>query len=475
MFIDREQELAFLNRITIRQRPGPAQLILLYGRRRIGKTELLLHWSQQTGLPTTYWTAEKEPAALQRRKLFAALTGTALQYTPIFASWSELWDAAAQTIGDTRRVLVLDELPYAMESDPATLSALQHAWDRAFQQMRSIIVLCGSQIRVMELIQGAQSPLFGRLSGQWYLQPLPFSALTAFFPTWPVEERIAVSALVGGVPAYLGWLDPELTFAENVRQVVLDPGSQFSAEPTLLIYDEVREPQPHLAILKAIGAGAHTLDAISNATLIGKTHLSSYLVRLQDLKLIERRLPATTASAERLRSRKGRYHLRDPYFRFYFRFMAPAHEQAGLSREQIWNRIQQDLRAFIGQTAFEDLARAWVLAQGQANQLPFAPEVIGSHWSRHVQADVVAVNWREHAILIGECKWSTDRVDRQIVHDLIEGKTPLVMRDLPDAGQGWTSTYACFARGGFTDAARQLMETHQGWCIDLEMLDRGLP
>lgn len=105
---------------------------------------------------------------------------------------------------------------------------------------------------------------------------------------------------------------------------------------------------PHLAILKAIGAGAHTLEDISNATLIGKTHLSSYLVRLQDLKFIERRLPATIASAERLRSRKGRYHLRDPYFRFYFRFMAPAHEQAGLSREQLWSRIQQDLRLLSG-------------------------------------------------------------------------------------------------------------------------------
>ncbi len=475
MFVDREQELAFLNRVAARQRPGPAQLILLYGRRRVGKTELLLHWSQQSGIPTTYWTAEKEPAALQRRKLFAALTRMPLQYSPIFASWSELWDAVAQRIGDERQILVLDELPYAIESDPAMLSALQHAWDRLFQRMRSIIVLCGSQIRTMELLQASQSPLFGRLTGQWYLQPLPFSALKAFFPSWSVEERIAVSALVGGIPAYLGWLDPELTFAENVRQVVLDPGSQFSAEPTLLIYDEVREPQPHLAILKAIGAGAHTLEEISNATLIGKTHLSSYLVRLQDLKLIERRLPATLASAERLRSRKGRYHLRDPYFRFYFRFMAPAHEQAGLSHEQLWSRIQQDLRAFIGQTAFEDLARAWVMAQGQANQLPFAPEVIGSHWSRHVQADVVAVSWRERAILIGECKWSTERVDRQIVRDLIEGKTPLVLRHMPEQGQGWRVTYACFARAGFTEAARQLMDIHQGLCVDLAMLERDLP
>jgi len=475
MFVDREQELAFLSRISTRRRPGPAQLVLLYGRRRVGKTELLLHWSQQSGIPTTYWTAEKEPAALQRRKLFAALTAMPLQYTPIFASWAELWDAAAQTIGDERRVLVLDELPYAIESDPATLSALQRAWDRAFQHMRAIIVLCGSQIRVMELLQASQSPLFGRLTGQWYLQPLPFSALKAFFPAWSIDERIAVYALVGGVPAYMSWLDPDLTFAENVRQVVLDPGSQFSAEPALLIYDEVREPQPHLAILKAIGMGAHTLDEISNATLIGKTHLSSYLVRLQDLKLIERRLPTTVASVQRLRSRKGRYHLRDPYFRFYFRFLAPAHEQAGLSSEQIWSRIQQDLRAFIGQTAFEDLARAWVLTQGQANRLPFAPEVIGSHWSRQVQVDVAAVNWRQRAILIGECKWGTERVDRQTVRELIEGKTPLVLRDLPEGGQNWSVTYACFARGGFTDAARQLMDAHHGICVSPETLDSDLP
>ena len=290
--------------------------------------------------------------------------------------------------------------------------------------------------------------------------------LNGHYVSAPVQERLSEVIAVGD------WLNdiPMLETAGRSYAMAHAPDEVKAAATEVL-----KAWQPHLAILKAIGAGAHTLDDISNATLIGKTHLSSYLVRLQDLKLIERRLPATVASAERLRSRKGRYHLRDPYFRFYFRFMAPAHEQAGLSREQLWSRIQQDLRAFIGQTAFEDLARAWVLAQGQANRLPFAPEVIGSHWSRHVQADVVAVNWRERAILIGECKWSTDRVDRQIVRDLIEAKTPLVLRDLPDQGQGWTVIYACFARGGFTDAARQFMDTHQGICVDLEMLDRDLP
>jgi uncharacterized protein len=149
MFVDREQEFAFLNHLAARRRPGPAQLLLLYGRRRIGKTSLLLHWSQQSGLPTTYWTAEKEPAPLQRRKLFAALSAMPLQHTPIFGSWSELWDAAARTIGDQRRVLVLDELPYAIESDPAMLSALQHAWDRAFQHSHAILPVAAPAAAVL--------------------------------------------------------------------------------------------------------------------------------------------------------------------------------------------------------------------------------------------------------------------------------------------------------------------------------------
>ncbi len=259
-----------------------------------------------SAVPTTCWTAEKEPAALQRRKLFATLAQTSVQFTPTFPSWAELWVAVAEHLGQTRRILVLDELSYAIESDPATLSALQHAWNHRLWHTNTIIVLCGSQVQTMVRIQTTQSPLFGRLTGQWQLDPLPFSALRAFFPAWSTKERIALSAVVGTVPAYLEWLDPERSFADNMRHHVLSPGSIFSAEPALLLYDEVREPQPHLAILKAIGTGAHTLDAIA------KPHLAAYLTHLQDLRFVERRLPATLTPAQQLRSHRGRYHLTDP-------------------------------------------------------------------------------------------------------------------------------------------------------------------
>lgn len=471
MFIDRQKELHFLNNILTRQRPGPAQMILLYGRRRVGKTALLLHWAETNDTPYTYWSAEKEPANLQRRKLYARLQNVPLRQAPIFDSWAELWDAVANIIGQKRHILILDELPYAAEGDPATLSALQHAWDHHFQHSNIILVLCGSQVKAMEALQFHQSPLFGRLTGQWHLQPMPFTTLAEFLPAWSHEERVAAYAVVGGIPAYLNWLNPGLSLVENIRQIILAEGGMFLAEPTFLLYDEVREPQSYLAVLKAIGTGQHTLSEISHAAMIATSHLSIHLVRLQELKMVERRLPATIPPAQRRHSRQGRYHLQDPFFRFYFRFIAPFYDYLPFDTDKLLDKIKQELRAFVGQTTFEELAQQWVIQQGRAGSLPFIPDIVGAHWSRRAQVDVVAINWTERQILLGECKWGHEAVSRQIVRELIDRKVPLVTRDLPEEGAGWQVYYALFSRAGFTAAAlTELGQAHQGLAIDLPTL-----
>jgi hypothetical protein len=248
----------------------------------------------------------------------------------------------------------------------------------------------------------------------------------------------------------------------------------FVAEPTFLLYDEVREPATHLAILKAIGAGNHTLSDISNAALVSKTHLSAYLARLRELRMVERRLPVTVPPARRRRARTGRYHLLDPYFRFYFRFLAPHQDDLAYRPELVLPRIREGLRAFVGMTAFEELSRQWVLEQGRAGALPFEVREVGSHWSRRVQVDVVAVNWTDHQILLGEAKWGTGAVGRSVIRDLLETKTPKALRDLPGEGAGWHVHYAFFSRAGFTDAARVEAELVGAQMVDLEILDAGL-
>lgn len=472
MFVDRQEELAFLNQLLTRKRPGPAQLILLYGRRRVGKTELLKHWAKHSNVPFTYWSADKESAALQRRSFMATMLDMPEDQASSFESWPALWRWLAPRLAaqKERSILILDELSYVSAADPAILSALQHAWDHHLKDSNIMIVLCGSQITTMEAIMQHQSPLFGRFSGQWHLKSLPFYSLREFFPNWSIEERVALYSIVGGVPAYLQWLDDEIGLSQNIQRVMLQPGSMFVAEPDWLLYDELRDLSTYKSILRAISNGAHTLKAISDACLIGSSGLTFHLEKLQDLHFVERRLPVTLTTAQRRRSKQGRYHLNDPFFRFYFRFLQP-HLSSLMSAEETTNHIRSELRAFIG-LAFERLAQEWIVAQARAQKLPFTPQAVGSHWSRKVQIDVVAINHDTREILLGECKWGTDAVGRQVVRDLIEQKAVKLRQELPN-GEQWHFYYAIFGRAGLTSAALAELATVDGLPIDLETLDQG--
>ena len=475
MFFDRQDELAFLNSLLTRQRPSLGQMSLMYGRRRVGKTELLLQWAQQSGVEYVYWEAVKETATQQRTHLWSRLFGLPATASPIYRTWMDFWDATAQKINEKQKILILDELPYAADSDPAMLSSLQAAWDQYFQKSKTVIVLCGSRFHVMETLQATQSPLHGRISTQWELAPLPFSSLKEFFPKWSAEERVAAYAMVGGIPAYLSWLNPDLDLINNVREVILSPGSIFRAEPQFLISDEVRDPSVYLSIIKAIGNGAHTVTEISERAFIPSTSLSFYLNTLQDLHLVDRRFPVTQNDKQKMHSQTGRYHLSDPYFRFYFPFLEPFISSPPFYPEQVIERMKQNLRSFVGSTAFEDLARQWVRIQVQAGELGFVPEKIGSHWSRRVQIDVVAINRTTRDLLLGECKWGDGAVGRDVIVDLVEHKTPQLLSDILDSNKKeWKIWYVVFARTGFTQAAKTEMKKYGGTLVDLKGIEKAL-
>ncbi|NJM40067.1 MAG: DUF234 domain-containing protein, partial [Anaerolineae bacterium] len=137
-------------------------------------------------------------------------------------------------------------------------------------------------------------------------------------------------------------------------------------------------------------------------------------------------------------------------------------------------QIREQLRGFLSLSAFEPLAQQWVAQQGRAGKLPFQPEVVGAHWSRRVQVDVVAINWTEKQILLGECKWGLDAIDRSTMRELTEDKTPKVLADLPNGGEGWRVTQALFTRRGITPAARAAMQQQGGLVVDLERMDEEL-
>lgn len=469
-FVGREKELAELSMVL---EDDGAQFIIVYGRRRTGKTTLVLRWSEMTGRPVIYWVATRDTPAQVRLGFTQALWAWAYpgsQAVPRFDTWAEIFETAAQLIGDRPVILIMDEFSYAAESDPSLPSNLQAAWDHHFKNRNATIVLTGSHIGMMVDLMAYHAPLYGRFTAQLPLDPLPFSALAEFLPRYTIAERVAVYAVAGGIPAYLERFKDIESIGANIQRLFMRRTGLFRSEPFILVGDVIRrETQTYEAVLKAVAAGKRTPQEIGAMVGLASSYLSPYLKQLEKLRLIERRLPATIPPERRQTSRTSRYHLADPYLRFYFRFIAPnlnlvEQELTGI----LWERMKEQFRAFVGVTAFEELCREWMLIQARAGKLSIPPEIVGSHWAKDAQVDVVAINWREKTILLGECKWGVDVVRRSIVRELL-AKAPRV---IPEGD--WQVHYALFARAGFTDAARAEGDAVGALLVDLTTLDRDL-
>ncbi|MBI5651446.1 MAG: ATP-binding protein [Chloroflexi bacterium] len=450
-----------------------AQFLIVYGRRRVGKTTLLLQWGERGNLPTIYWPIARANAFSLRQELAQAVWRTLAPgiTPPTFDSWEGLFENIAALAGRRRVLLIMDEFPWAMEADSALASRLQHAWDHLFKKTNLNLALAGSHIGMMARLFEYQSPLYGRFTAQLHVKPLPFSALAEFLPRYDIERRIATYAIVGGVPAYLERMKDDRSIAENLKAEIMSATGIFRNEPFFLISDQVKETRNFIEVIRAIGRGNHTLEDIATVAHIPKHHTIVYLDRLQDLGMVERRLPATILPAKRSRSHQGRYHLFDHYHRFHFRFIDPNLDLLEQKRyNQVWEKIESQIRAFVGGTAFEELCREWVWAEADHNGLPFVPEIVGSHWGRGIQIDVVAIDWRSKHILVGEAKWEVNQVSAKMLKDFVEKANKYIAKDF----NGWAVQLLYFARTGFTQATREEATDAHVRLIDLKELAQRL-
>jgi hypothetical protein len=479
MLVDRERELGELNVLLQSARPS---LLAVVGRRRLGKTTLLVHWARTSGHPYIYWVGSHFPS----ETLLGQFSKQVWQHSnpdrkvPVnfrYDSWSEAFEALAEACqGDQRHIVILDEFPYAIQSEPALPSALQNAWDHHLKFSNISLVLCGSQVGMMERLLGADAPLYGRMLGPLRVRPLPYSATAEFFPRYNAEQRIATYAILGGVPAYLEQFTDELSISQNLRHNLYRETGLFRTDPDYLIGEQVRDLKVYQAVLSAIALGARKpADIALQADLSQRSGVDPYLSQLVEMDYVRRELPTTVPPNKRQTSRLSRYVLSDNYLRFYFRFVR---SNLNIIAQQLYDevekRISEQLRAFVRMTAFEELSREWVLTQARSGRMPFGVEQVGSHWRGGVQVDVVAINWREKQILLGESKWQPEPIRNRIVRELIEVKTPKVLKILPEMGEDWQVHYAFFSRNGFTEAANSLANEHSAQLVDLERLDHDL-
>lgn len=417
-FVGRRRELDLLARAFDSSR---AEFIPIYGRRRVGKSELILQFANER--PAVYYLGKQSPMELQVQE-FLSEAASALSMPLLADLRIDNWRQALRTVveqwrnahPDKKLILALDEFQWTAAASPEILSDLQYCWDRHWKPAGNLVlVLCGSYLGFMEReVLGRASPLFGRRTAQIHLQPFGHQEAAAFHPGWSVVDQARAYFLVGGVPQYLLSLDGTRSIDANIRESVLSEYSPLFHEPTFLLREELREIAPYHAILFAIADGAATVRAMANATGLPERNLHYYIQQLAGLGYIERSYPL---DGRRRNLRQMRLRIADPLLKFWFRFVFPNTSilrSAGPERT-FAERIAPQLDGWFG-GRFEDLCRE-SLAQIYANEGVSASFEIGQFWSKETQIDTVGLrddNWTD----LCECKWGRFGSARALVDEL---------------------------------------------------------
>ncbi len=449
-FLDREDELRYLRE---RAASGRAELVVLYGRRRVGKTELLRRFCAQ--LPHLFFVASQTTSEQLLRELSALLVeipGSPLPEGTLLQDWPSAFRLFGRIARDRRLVVVMDEFPYLLGANPAVASQLQNLWDAELRQTQLVLVLCGSQVSVMESdVLGQRSPLYGRRTGQWMVKPLGYRDAARFLPGYSREDQLAAYGILGGMPAYLEQFDSAEPLATNVVGALLTRGAMLYEEVPFMLQAELREAARYAAALAALASGATRHQDVARAVFGSESRASAqpYLNRLERLGLVERVVPATVRNPAR--TRDAIYRIGDPFVRFWFRFAAPNRSALEQGRAQeVWaQRVRPSLPEYMG-PVFEGCARAhtWLLARD--GRLPFVPDAVGSWWDGKEEIDVVAVRHASRDAYLAECSWSASSAHPREVDDL-QRKAAYFQTRTGYAPRG----LALYARRQFSPAARR--------------------
>lgn len=442
-FIGREPELQALEQEYLRH----SGFVVIYGRRRVGKTTLIKEFIKNKSALYFLATEEMERQSM-KRFLSSVVTFTGQSYlkNANFTDWESIFQIFADYKPNEKKILIIDEFQYLVQVNAAYPSIFQHVWDEVLMKKNVTVILCGSLISMMTThVLSYSSPLYGRRTAQIRLQPLKFTELLKKVKNRSFSELIELYALTGGVPKYLEFFENDKPLLENIKNNVLSKSGFLYEEPQFLLESEVREPVNYFSIIKTIAQGNRKLSEIAGALEYKGTSLTPYLTTLMDLHLVEKRVPVTEKSPEK--SRKGLYFITDNFINFWFNFVYPYKGELELDNQEI---VLEKLRSnFIDNFVsfiYEDVCKDIFARLCKEKIINFSPSKIGSYWntSSNIEIDVVAVDNTNKKIFAGECKYyQNNPIDIGVYSSLIEKcKTP----DF----SGYKIVYGLFSKSGFS-------------------------
>ncbi len=448
-FIGRQEELKLLSRVWEVDR---AALVILYGRRRVGKTRLLTHWVTQHEDEGLYWMAPATSALDQLRSFSQALMDFSDPDAPIpddftYSSWELALHQASILATEKRFALFIDEVTYLMDVSLSIVGTLQKAWDQWLSKSNILLILSGSQMGLMQReLLSYKAPLYGRSEAHLKLPPLSYGVTQQFFPTYTARERVTIHAIWGGIPAYWERLDHSLTVMENLRNQLQPSNAWIVDEPRTLLQDFITDPYNYVGVIRAIAFGGHTLSDIGKRSGLSSGPASKYLSILRDTGFVERQVPIMERSPD---SRRGRYFITDPFLRFFYRFLAAYQSKLALGKmDQTMQSIVDGLPQFIEDNTWQELCREWVLSASAQGELPVPIEEVGSEWKRSYTVDIVGVSFTDRTLVLGSCHWGDEVLDLAPIDELLRRTSAVI----PDK-ESWSVFYVGFSATGWNEQA----------------------
>ncbi|MDR2088103.1 MAG: ATP-binding protein [Clostridiales Family XIII bacterium] len=447
-FTNRTDDLAFLQ--SEYDRPN-ASLVVLYGRRRVGKTALISAFGRDKNM--LYFLATEESEAVNRSRfkdLAAEYTNNALLKNAAVDDWALIFDAILQYESGLRKLIVFDEFQYIGKSNPAFPSIFQRIWEN-LKDRNVMVILCGSLISLMEAQTLAyDSPLYGRRTGQIKLKPIPFRHYHEFYRGKSERALIEYYSVTGGVPKYIELFRDERDIWTAIEKHVLSTRSFLYEEPIFLLQSEVSEIGSYFSLIRTIAAGNQKMSAIASAMGVKQTGLTKYIQTLIDLDILERQLPVTEDKPHK--SKRGLYRIKDNFIAFWFKFVYP--ERASIETghaERAASRIREGFVSRHVAYVYEDICRQRVWQLAAEGSLPFRPSRVGRWWDGSREIDIVASDDAGGEMLFGECKYTDGPMDTDLFYRLREKKKAV----RPD-GAPQRAYFAFFSIGGYTRQMKDL-------------------
>lgn len=453
MFVGRHEELAQLNEAY---QQNNFQCIVIYGRRRIGKTSLINEFLKDK--KAIYYVALEENATDNLKRFSEAISvfkNTDEGGKENFVDFEECFKEITRLAQEQRVILVIDEFPYLAKAYPAISSMLQSYIDHQFKETNLFLILCGSSMSFMERqVLGYQSPLYGRRTLALKLEPFKLAEAREMLPKFSKEDAFIINTVCGGVPQYLSYMSDERSIADNIKKNFLNKSGRLFDEPNNLLQQELRDPTNYNSIINAIASGASKHSKIAETAHIQTGPLTTYLNNLIDLGIIEKKVPVT--EQKKPRSKNIVYRICDGMFRFWYTFVGKQTDviERGLI-DLAWTKVERNLSNFMG-SEFEKYSQDFMWSQDLNEQIIPNPFVhLGNWWGtdkrthQQVELDVVGFSDDKRDSYFGECKWKNEPIPPSVLEKLV---TNSELFTYP------FKHYYLFSKSGFTDSCRELAE-----------------